>query len=61
MMRMIRTFRSLTNWKMNFRKEMANPYVHKLNGKLLFRDKSYDEAGRELRRATAPTYRSVPL
>ena len=32
-------------------KEMANPYVHKLNGKLLFRDKSYDKAGQELRRA----------
>ncbi len=32
-------------------KEMANPYVHKLNGKLMFRDKRYDEAGRELRRA----------
>ncbi len=32
-------------------KEMANPYVHKLNGKLMFRNKRYDEAGRELRRA----------
>ena len=32
-------------------KEMANPYVHKLKGKLLFREKSYDRAGRELRRA----------
>ena len=32
-------------------KEIANPYVHKLKGKLLFRDKDYDKAGRELRRA----------
>ena len=33
------------------RKDMINPFVHKLGGKLLFRDKRYDEAGRELRRA----------
>ncbi len=33
------------------RKEMTNPYVHKLGGKLLFRDKLYDEARGELRRA----------
>ncbi|MEM7585690.1 MAG: cyclic nucleotide-binding domain-containing protein [Acidobacteriota bacterium] len=32
-------------------KDIVNPYVHKLNGKLLFRDKDYDAAGRELRRA----------
>ncbi len=33
------------------RKEYANPFVHKLMGKLLFRRKEYDEAGKELRRA----------
>ncbi len=33
------------------RKEMINPFAHKLKGKLLFRDNSFDEAGRELRRA----------
>ena len=32
-------------------KDMVNPFVHKLNGKLLFRKKRYDEAGRELHRA----------
>ncbi len=33
------------------RKEMINPFAHKLKGKLLFRDNSFDEAGHELRRA----------
>ena len=33
------------------RREMINPFAHKLNGKLLFRNNSFDEAGRELRRA----------
>lgn len=33
------------------RREMINPFAHKLNGKLLFRNSSFDEAGRELRRA----------
>lgn len=33
------------------RKEMINPFAHKLNGKLLYRDNNFDEAGRELRRA----------
>ena len=33
------------------RKEMINPFAHKLNGKLLFRDSSFDQAGSELRRA----------
>ncbi len=32
-------------------KELANPYIHKLAGKLLFRDKRYDEARRELLQA----------
>ncbi|MEM7352846.1 MAG: cyclic nucleotide-binding domain-containing protein [Acidobacteriota bacterium] len=32
-------------------KKIVNPYVHKLNGKLLFRQKDYDKAGRELRHA----------
>lgn len=30
------------------RKELVNPYIHKLGGKLLFRHKRYDEARREL-------------
>ncbi len=33
------------------RKEMINPFAHKLNGKLLFRNSSFDQAGCELRRA----------
>ncbi len=33
------------------RREMINPFAHKLNGKLLFRNNAFDEAGRELRRA----------
>ncbi len=33
------------------RKEMINPFAHKLKGKLLYRDNSFDEAGHELRRA----------
>ena len=31
--------------------EMINPFAHKLKGKLLLRDKAFDLAGRELRRA----------
>ena len=32
-------------------KELANPYAHKLKGKILFRARRYDEAGEELRTA----------
>ncbi len=33
------------------RREMINPFAHKLNGKLLLRANDFDKAGRELRRA----------
>ncbi len=33
------------------RKEMINPFAHKLNGKLLLRNSSFDQAGSQLRRA----------